>query len=259
MTTAAAPSQEGGTQAHRTPWDRPVSVLIIDDSCLHREALASVVRRMDWSGTVLTAADAEAGVRCVRTSRPDVVLLNVATLASMAMLGAVMAAAPQVRVVAVGITEAHDEVIACAEAGVAGYLLRSETLDDLTATVHSVLRGETRCSPRIAATLLRHVTTLASERHRPAELGPLTPRERQIVLLIDQGLTNKQIAESLCIEVPTVKNHVHNILEKLRVRRRGEAAARMRSARVPVSADSRDHRVWITRAQEPVPGQRTAR
>jgi two-component system nitrate/nitrite response regulator NarL len=218
---------------------RPVSVLIIDDSCLHREALADIVRRMDWSGTVLTAADAEAALPCVQTSCPDVVLLNMAAQGSMAMLGAVMEAAPQVRVVALGMTEAQDEVIACAEAGVAGYLLRSETLDDLTATVDSVLRGETLCSPRIAATLLHRVTTLAGERHHPAELAPLTPRERQIVLLIDQGLTNKQIAESLCIEVRTVKNHVHNILEKLRVHRRGEAAARMRSARVPVSAGSR--------------------
>jgi DNA-binding NarL/FixJ family response regulator len=218
---------------------RPVSVLIIDDSCLHREALAEVLRRTDWSGTVLTAADAEAALRCIQTSPPDVVLLNMATLGSMAMLEVVVDAAPQAGVVALGVTEARDEVIACAEAGVAGYLLRSETLDDLTATVHSVLRGETLCSPRIAATLLRRVTTLAGERHRPAELASLTPRERQIVRLIDQGLTNKQIAESLCIEVRTVKNHVHNILEKLRVHRRGEAAARMRSARVPVDAGSR--------------------
>src|SRR5215211_687231 len=128
---------------------RLISVLLIDDNCLYREALADVVGRMDWSGAVLTAADAEAALRCIQASPPDVVLLNMATLGSMTMLGTVMEAAPQVRVVALGTTEAQDEVIACAEAGVAGYLLRSETLEDLTATVHSVLRGETRCSPRI--------------------------------------------------------------------------------------------------------------
>ena len=211
----------------------PISVLVIDDSCLHREALADVLRRMDWSGTVLTAGEAEAAFGCIQARSPDVVLLDMATLGSMAMLRAIVDAAPQVRVVALGITEAQDDVIACAEAGVAGYLLRSATLDDLVAIVHSVLRDETLCSPRVAATLLHRVTTLAGEHRRPAELSPLTRRERQIVLLIDQGLTNKQIAESLCIEVRTVKNHVHNILEKLRVQRRGEAAARMRSAGVP--------------------------
>jgi len=233
------PPDGGQAPAGSVRQGNPISVLIIDDSCLHREALADVLRRIDWSGTVLTAADAEAALRCIQTSPPDVVLLSMAMLGSMAMLEAVVGAAPQVRVVALGVTEVQNEIIACAEAGVAGYLLRSETLGDLTATVHSVLRGETRCSPRIAATLLRRVTSLAGERHHPAELAPLTPRERQIVLLIDRGLTNKQIAESLCIEIRTVKNHVHNILEKLRVHRRGEAAARMRAARVPVDAGSR--------------------
>src|SRR5260370_13618726 len=98
-----------------------------------------------------------------------------AMLGSMAVLEAVVDAAPQVRVVALGVTEVQDEIIACAEAGVAGHLLRSETLGDLTATLHSVLRGETRHSPRIAPTLLRRVTRSARERHHPAELAPLPP------------------------------------------------------------------------------------
>jgi DNA-binding NarL/FixJ family response regulator len=84
------------------------------------------------------------------------------------------------------------------------------------------------CSPRLAATLLRRVAVLAADRAQPRVEARLTARELEIVELIDEGLSNKEIASRLCIEVPTVKNHVHNILEKLDVRGRAEAAARVR-------------------------------
>ncbi|MDT5220297.1 MAG: hypothetical protein QOF15_2402 [Mycobacterium sp.] len=236
--TYLAPEQWNGSlrRGASVHQDGLISVLVIDDTCLGREALADVLRRTAWSDAVLTAGDMEAALRCIRTCTPDVILLNMATMNSVVMLKAVVAAAPQARVLALGITEAPDDVIACAEAGVSGYLPRSATLDDLVAVAQSALRGETLCSPQIAATLLRHVAVLAGGQVTQVGSTPLTPRERQILLLIDHGLTNKQIAGSLCIEVHTVKNHVHNILEKLHAHRRGEAAARMRSAWVPAQA-----------------------
>ncbi len=83
------------------------------------------------------------------------------------------------------------------------------------------------CTPRIAALLLRRVAEAAAP--RSSGLERLTPRETEIVDLIEQGLSNKQIARRLSIELATVKNHVHNILEKLEVARRGEAVARVRA------------------------------
>ena len=98
-----------------------------------------------------------------------------------------------------------------------------------TSLPDSVARGEMLCSPRLAATLLRRVATLARGTRR---LGPvqLTPRELEIVELIDEGLSNKAIATRLSIELATVKNHVHNILEKLEVSSRAAAAARVRAS-----------------------------
>jgi DNA-binding NarL/FixJ family response regulator len=91
-----------------------------------------------------------------------------------------------------------------------------------------VFRGEMLCSPQMAATLLRHVTALAAQR-RPERLrAQLTERQSEIVALIADGLTNKEIASRLCIELPTVKNHVHTIFARLDVRRRSEVAARAR-------------------------------
>jgi DNA-binding NarL/FixJ family response regulator len=102
-------------------------------------------------------------------------------------------------------------------------------LDDIVAATTAVVRGETACSPRVAATLLRRVADRARERPY-SEFAPLTSRERQVVALIDEGLSNKEIAARLCIELSTVKNHVHNLLEKLGARGRAEAAARVRVA-----------------------------
>jgi DNA-binding NarL/FixJ family response regulator len=101
---------------------------------------------------------------------------------------------------------------------------------ELGETVACVMRGELPCTPRLAATLFQRLALHASHRQDDGALG-LTAREREILTLIDGGLSNKEIAHRLNIEVATVKNHVHRILDKLHVKRRGEAAARIRGAR----------------------------
>jgi two-component system, NarL family, nitrate/nitrite response regulator NarL len=205
-------------------------VLIIDDTRLYREGLT--VRLAPEAGIerVVPAADGQTALNHLTVLPIDVVLLNMATSGSIAVLHAVVAAAPHVPVVALAVADSDDEVIACAEAGVAGYLQREDSFADLLAVIQSVAHGETLCSPRVAATLLRRVAALAAEHRPPPEAANLTAREREVVELIDQGMSNKEIARRLYIEVRTVKNHVHNILQKLQVSRRGEAAARLRVA-----------------------------
>lgn len=192
-----------------------------------------MLRQGAWAGEVWTASDAPTAVECARTVAPDVALLSMASRDGLTALGALRAAVPSVPVIVFGIKEFEDEIVACAEAGASGFLPRQGTVAELEETVAGVLRGETVCSPRVAALLLRRVTTLAEARTPTDGTAGLTPREREVLMLIERGMTNKQIATTLGIEVRTVKNHVHNLLEKLRVRRRGEAAARLRSARVP--------------------------
>jgi two-component system, NarL family, nitrate/nitrite response regulator NarL len=125
------------------------------------------------------------------------------------------------------VPETEDDVIPCVEAGAAACLARETPFTELVATIEHVVSGESVASPRVTAMLLQRLATLSTERANGHE-EQLTLREREIVALIDEGLSNKEIAERLYIELPTVKNHVHNILEKLHVRRRYEAAARMR-------------------------------
>jgi two-component system, NarL family, nitrate/nitrite response regulator NarL len=205
-------------------------VLIIDDTRLFRESLTARLASEAAVERVVPAADGQTALHQLTALPIDVVLLNMATSQSVALLHAVVRAAPQVPVVAMAVADSDEEVITCAEAGVAGYLQREDSFADLLAVIQSVANGETLCSPRVAATLLRRVATLAAGRRSPPEVANLTAREREVVQLIDQGMSNKEIARRLSIEVRTVKNHVHNILQKLQVSRRGEAAALVRVA-----------------------------
>jgi DNA-binding NarL/FixJ family response regulator len=124
--------------------------------------------------------------------------------------------------------DSEESVLAFAEAGIAGYVPREGSVQDLVDAVERAVRGELQCSPQLAGAIIRRLAWRAAA-GSDFPRGPLTARETEIVRLIDQGLSNKEIAVRLGIEVATVKNHVHNLLEKLRVRRRAEAAAHIRS------------------------------
>ncbi|HEX3455574.1 MAG TPA: response regulator transcription factor [Gaiellaceae bacterium] len=210
-------------------------MLIVSEIRLYREGLAEMLQGEDGVDVVGTAAGADEAVQLLRANRPEIVLLDMAIPDNAWLVSALVAAEPGTRVVALAVPENEREVLACAEAGVAGYVTREGSVEDLVAAVESVARGETLCSPRMAATLFQRIATLALERSPGSIESRLTSRELQILDLIDQGLSNKEIARLLTIELSTVKNHVHNILEKLQVSRRSEAAARARAERSPVS------------------------
>ena len=205
-----------------------IRVLVASDVRLYREGLADSLRRGGRVEVVGTAADGGATIRCVLDRTPDIVLIDLAMGDWESAVRGVVESAPGTGVVVLGVHEIEDEVVACAEAGVAGYVTREASLEELVEVVESVSRGESLLAPRIGALLLRRVAEAAGRSRAPTGPGRLTPRELQVVGLIDEGLSNKQIAGRLSIELATVKNHVHSILEKLEVERRAEAAARVR-------------------------------
>jgi two-component system, NarL family, nitrate/nitrite response regulator NarL len=216
------------------------SVLLVDNICLSREGLAAQLRHEDWASDVRTAADASSAVDTMRQCSAEVVLVSLASTEGLETLAIVRAAVPSAPVVVFAVSDGDDEILRCAEAGVAGFVPRDGTLADLSRAVAAVMRGEIVCPPPVVNALMRRMARLAAQRTGPIDDIHLTPREREVLVLIEQGMTNKQIAQRLNIEVRTVKNHVHNLLEKLRVHRRGEAAARLRSARVPATRVLRD-------------------
>ena len=205
--------------------------LVVSDIRLYREGLAAALSAGGRCEVVATAPTGFAALQATEAHRPDVVLLDLALVDAGDAVAHLAAVDPPVKVVALGVREIPSEVIALAEAGVAGYVTRDATLDELVEVVESVARGEMVCSPRIAALLLQRVAAARGRDARRDVDELLTPRENEIVVLIDEGLSNKQIAHRLSIQVATVKNHVHNILDKLGVDGRAAAAAHVRRAR----------------------------
>lgn len=135
---------------------------------------------------------------------------------------------PSVRVLALGLAESEAEVLQYVEAGAAGYVLKDDTVDELLENVRAAHSGEALVSPEIAAALMDRVAELAQLFGTVAGINQsadLTERELEVLELIGKGLTNQEIADRLFIEVGTVKNHVHNILDKLNVSSRRDAAA----------------------------------
>jgi DNA-binding NarL/FixJ family response regulator len=129
---------------------------------------------------------------------------------------------PGLRVVAVAVSELGADVIACAEAGICGYVARDGNVEHLIGAIMGALTGELVCPPQITAMLFDRVATLHSSRPPSPSGEGLTRREREIAKLIARGLQNKEIARCLCLSNATVKNHVHNILQKLHFQRRNE-------------------------------------
>jgi two-component system nitrate/nitrite response regulator NarL len=208
-------------------------VLIVGGIRLYREGLAQMLGRRSGLAVVSVKSNQGEAAADLEELKPDVVLIDLAAAGSHSTVQEVRRLAPGVPVVALGVAELEGDVLACAEAGVAGYVTREGSVEDLVAAVESAARGELRCSPWIAGSLLRRVATLAAGRQPSPPQAHLTTRESEIVRLIEQDLSNKQIAARLGIEVATVKNHVHNLLEKLQVHRRGEAVRRCRPQAAP--------------------------
>ena len=210
-----------------------IKVLIVIEEKQLRENLARALYR-DGRFCLVDCLSLERDVLdSVRRNRPQLALIELSHPATVMMLKTIDRVAPGITLIGLTPSETEQEIIACAEAGADGYVTRDASADEMIDTIVGALQGELRCSPRAAHCLFQHVGQLAPLLDPSPPCG-LTKRESEILDLITERFSNKRIALTLGIEVATVKNHVHNILGKLGVSCRSEAAARRRAAR-PIS------------------------
>lgn len=221
------------------PGSGVIRVLILCPITLYRDGIADRLRREPGVEVVCAAAGPNEILDRLREPGSAVVLLDAAVPNQALLVRHMLETAPCTTVLALALDEDEERVLACAEAGISGYVPGHASLDDLVSAVRRAARGEVACPPRIAACLFRRLATLARERHRPMSLDTLTPREREVLALIGEGLSNKAIARRLGIGIATVKNHVHRVLDKLGVARRDAAAARVKGL-LPVQARAGD-------------------
>ncbi len=203
--------------------DEALHVAVVDDHPLFREGVAHSLRTQPGITVVAegaTAADALA----IAADLPDVMLLDVSMPGGgIAALGRITAAYPVVKVVMLTVSEDEEDVTAALRAGARGYVLKGVAARELVGVVRAVAAGEVYVTPSLATSLLVELTS-PTNRLPTSPLADLTERERQIVELVAGGDSNKEIATQLGLSEKTVKHHMTNILQKLQVRNRVEAA-----------------------------------
>jgi two-component system, NarL family, nitrate/nitrite response regulator NarL len=196
-------------------------VYVVSDVRLYREGLTRCLAAQgDLS--VIGSGPATDAVEQIARVRPDVMLLDLGTEHNLGLPRSACAVSPALRIVAFAVAEVAADVLACAEAGICGYVAKDASVEDVVAAVLHAVSGELFCSPRIAAMLFERVAALSVKRSMPPALESLTPRELEVIGLVARGLPNKAIARELQLEPATIKNHVHHILQKLNLQRRGE-------------------------------------
>jgi DNA-binding NarL/FixJ family response regulator len=204
---------------------RLLDVLVVSAVRFLRESLAEILGQVPGlriCGQASGVDEALAGL----AARPDVVLLDVGIPGGVAAAARLRDAAQGARIIALGVGETAENVLAWAEAGVAGYVPDTASVAELVSLIRQISEGEQPCPSGIVARLLLRIGLAG--RQAPAEAPILTGREMEIYRLIGAGLSNKDIARRLSISLGTTKTHVHNLLAKLSLHRRGEVTARTR-------------------------------
>jgi two-component system, NarL family, nitrate/nitrite response regulator NarL len=206
-----------------SPQVRRTAVLIVADVRLYREGLAVSLSHCPHFLVVGVSASRVEAFDRARLTRPDIVLLDMATRESLELIRDLRAEELPSKVLAFAVEEVASDILECAEAGAAGYVTADASIEELTAAIERIARAELVCSPRIAAQLFGRMSERGAR--GLAEARTLTARERQVLDCIRLGQSNKEIARKLNIAETTVKNHVHHLLEKLSVTTRAQAAA----------------------------------
>lgn len=206
-----------------------IDVLVVDQSRLIGSITATVLKDESDMRVIGSTASLDEALTILRSWPCDVVLVstNLPGGAALELIRALPSDSSP-RVVVIGVVEDEEAILRYVEAGAAGYVLRDDSEEDLVNKIRAVHAGEALVSPEMAAALMTRISELADMRP-PLEaemdrFSELTPREQEVLDLIGEDLSNQEIAERLVIEVGTVKNHVHNILRKLDVCSRRDAA-----------------------------------
>jgi DNA-binding NarL/FixJ family response regulator len=218
---------------------RRVRVLLVDDQALFREALSALLQVHEEIEIVGEAGDGEQALRRAAEASPDVVLmdLRMPVLDGIAATRRLRAELPDIRVLALTTFDGDEEVFAALRAGAVGYLLKDVSGERLVEAVLAAARGESVLQPSVAAKVVARVaqlppepadTTGRSARRQPLVV-PLSDRELEVLRHIADGQSNREIAAALFLTEGTVKNHVTNVLAKLGVRDRTQAALRARA------------------------------
>ena len=206
-----------------------ITVAIVDDNRLVREALAAMLDRLP-DLRVVAAGVAEPAF--MDATRPDVLLLDVGLRDedSLRVAAALSKQSPGTKIIVMDLIPMNEDIVQFVNAGVSGFVLKDATFDEFVATIRAVAAGGKVLPPRMTETLFSQIARAADTRGHEQVLEDvrMTRREREVIELIGEGLSNKEIAQRLNIASHTVKSHVRNVMEKLALHTRLQIAAYVR-------------------------------
>jgi two-component system nitrate/nitrite response regulator NarL len=206
----------------------PVRVLLVDDHILFRKGIAKLLASQRDMEVVGEAGNGQEALDQARELMPDLILMDIAMpgMSGRQATRVIKEEMPYVKIVMLTVSERDTDLFEAIRSGADGYLLKDLEPEELFRLCRGVFRGEAPLSPLMAAKILREFSSLGEV--RAEAIGPgsnLTPREIEVLELIVKGQTNREIAETLCVAESTVKNHLRNILAKLHLKNRVQAAA----------------------------------
>ena len=227
---AAEPGQVPGGDP---PRPQTIPILVVEDNRLVREGIVAILERQPDLAVVAVAEDAGGALHRVPETRPRVVLVDagLGEHDSFSLVQHIRQAAPETRVIVMDVLPVPEDVVEFVMRGASGFVVKDATVEDFVQTVRSVAAGKEVLPPALTGTLLAHIAMHAVRRPSAATRGVrLTQREREIIDLIAEGLSNKEMARRLNLSTYTIKSHVHNILEKLALHSRLQLAAHAHQA-----------------------------
>ena len=207
---------------------KPIRILIIDDHTLFRSGIKLVLQRHEEFEVVGEAGDGLEGIKRAKQLRPDVVLLDLHMpgTGGLEALRLIMEDVPEAQVVMLTVSEDAEDLLETLRAGARGYLLKNIDTDFLLESIRRAAGGESVMSPQIAHKLADSLRAPPKESTAVADVNPdkLSPREREIIVMLARGSSNKEIARVLNLSESTIKIHVQGILRKLNIAKRVQAA-----------------------------------
>jgi DNA-binding NarL/FixJ family response regulator len=222
---ATAPPAAVGSEAEQPS----IALVLIDDNRLLREGLTAMIHTQPGFRVLAASADADEALKKVREAKPDVVLLDfgLEDHDSLSLTMTVRAEVPTARVIVMGLLPMQEDVADYVRAGASGFVMKDASFADFFATIRAVAAGEEVLPPELTNSLFNQIArnVTSSNKAKVLDSVRLTKREREVIELLGEGCSNKEIATRLNIAVHTVKSHVHNVLEKLALHSRLEVAA----------------------------------
>jgi len=197
-----------------------IRVAVADDHPMFRAGVVGSLREVEGIEVVGEAGDAASALALARTELPDVIILDIGMPGGgLTAAREIAAACPATRIVMLTVSEDEDDLLAAVKSGASGYVLKGAGAGELVSVIRSVNAGEVYIAPALAWGMLREMQT-----PRTSPFDELTEREREVLELVAEGLSNQEVGDRLGLAEKTIKHYMTNILGKLQVRSRVEAA-----------------------------------